>query len=115
MLRAILVSLGLALLLLWLVGVVDHATTWLSWVDGTLGLLTFALVFVTRETNTPLTASLGPTLIGLTLGLVFLVALATQASGWLTWFTFIFAGGYLTLAALAYFLHAYQPQMAADY
>ena len=77
--------------------------------------LASALVFVTRETNTPLSASLGPTAIGLTLGLIFLLALATHASGWLTWFTFIFAGGYLTLAALAYFLHAYQPQMAADY
>ncbi|HEX2571908.1 MAG TPA: hypothetical protein VH877_20365 [Polyangia bacterium] len=36
-------TLGIALLLLWLTGMADRAAPWLSWADGSLGFLSIAM------------------------------------------------------------------------
>jgi hypothetical protein len=70
MLRASLCALAIAMLLLWMVGVVDHATGWMVWLDGVAALLTFLLVPVTRDNLGPVGVALGPNLIGLGLFMV---------------------------------------------
>jgi hypothetical protein len=102
MTRAILVALGLSLVLLWLVGVVDQSTIWMTWLDGTAAVLTFWLVPVTRPHLGPIEVATGPALIGCGLGAVFVVGLLTGASAWLTWFNLAFAGGYLMFAGFAF-------------
>ncbi len=109
MLRASLVALGIAMILLWIVGLVDHATDWVVWLDGIAGVLTFLLVPVTRDDVGPIGVSLGPNLVGLGLLAVFIVAVSTRASAWITWFTLAFSGGYLMLAAFAFMVRAFEP------
>ncbi len=109
MLRASLVTLGVAMFLLWIVGLVNDSTTWVVWLDGVAAVLTFLLVPVTRDHVGPIGVSIGPNLIGLGLLAVFIVALATRASGWITWFTLAFAGGYLMFGAFAFAVRAFSP------
>lgn len=109
MLRASLVALGIAMVLLWIVGLVDNATPWVVWLGGVAAVLTFLLVPVTRDDVGPIGVSLGPNLIGLGLLAVFIVAEVTHASAWITWFTFAFSVGYLMLAAFAFMVRAFEP------
>lgn len=111
MLRASLVALAIALLLLWRVGVVDGATDWMTWLDGVAALLAFLLVPVTTDEVGPLGAALGPQLIGLALVAFAVVGLLTRASGWLTWFTLALGCGYLVFAAFAFAVRAVEPSM----
>jgi hypothetical protein len=111
MLRASLVALALATLLLWLVGLVDGATVWLTWLDGVAALLTLLLVPVTRDYLGPLRVSVGPALIGIGLVAMFVAGLATRASAWLVWFNLAFGAGYLMFAGFAFIVRAFEPQM----
>jgi len=111
MLRASLTALGFSLLLLFVVGVVDDATWWLTWADGVAGVLTLLLVAVTRPRSSPIAASIGPGLLGLALAALFIVGLGTHASAWLVWFTAAFAAGQLLFAAFAFFVQAVDPQL----
>ena len=111
MLRALLVTLGIAMFLLWLVGLVDHATDWVVWVDGIAALLTLGLVAATHDRLGPIGASLGPNLIGLGLVAVFVVGLVTDASAWIVWFTLAFGTGYLLFAGFAFLVRSVEPRM----
>ena len=111
MLRASLSVLALALLLLWVVGVTDGATPWMTWLDGVAAVLTLLLVPVTRPSIGPVGAAVVPSLIGSGLVAMFVVGLATHASGWLTWFTGAFGAGYLLYAAFAFAVQATDPQL----
>jgi hypothetical protein len=111
MLRAALVSLAVATLLLWLVGLVDDATSWMVWLNGVAAILTLLLVPVTRDNVGPLGVSLGPALIGVGLIVMFLVGLATGASAWLTWFTLAFGLGYLMFAGFGFMVRTFEPTM----
>ncbi len=111
MLRASLSVLALALLLLWVVGVTDGATPWMTWLDGVAAVLTLLLLPVTRESSGPVGVAAVPTLIGIGLVVMFAVGLPTHASGWLTWFTGAFGAGYLMYAAFAFAVRAVDPQL----
>jgi hypothetical protein len=111
MLRASLTALGLSMLLLWVVGVTDDATTWMTWLDGIAGVLTLLLVPVTRGDSSPIAAALGPALVGAGLIVMFVVGLPAHASGWLVWFTGAFGAGYLGFAAFAFAVQATDPQL----
>ena len=111
MLRASLTALGFTMLLLFIVGLVDDATWWLTWADGLAGVLTLMLVPVTRPRLGPVGASAGPGLLGLALTAMFIVGLATRSSAWLVWFTGAFAAGYLLFAAFAFAVRAVDPQL----
>lgn len=114
MLRASLVALGIATLLLWIVGVVDHATIWIVWLDGVAAALTFLLVPVTRDRVGAIGVAIGPALIGLGLIALFIVGLVTEASGWITWFNLAFGAGYLMFAAFAFILRTVEPRMVSQ-
>jgi hypothetical protein len=111
MLRASLCALGVTMVLLWLVGVVDGATPWMTWLDGIAGVLTLLLVPVTRPTTGPIAAAVGPLLLGGGLIAMFIVAAGVHASGWLTWFTLAFGAGYVMFAAFAFAVRAVEPRL----
>lgn len=111
MLRASLSALGISLLLLWVVGVTDNATVWMTWLDGIAGVLTLLLVAVTHADSGPIAAAVGPTLLGSGLLVLFVVGLGTHASGWLVWFTGAYGAGYLGFAAFAFAVQATDPQL----
>jgi hypothetical protein len=111
MLRALIVTLGIAMFLLWLVGLVDHSTDWIVWVDGVAALLTLCLVAATHDRLGPVGVALGPNLIGLGLVAVFIVGLVTGASAWIVWFNLAFGTGYLLFAAFAFFVRSVEPRM----
>lgn len=110
MLRALVVTLGIALMILWLVALVDGSTWWLAWLDGAAAVLSFLAAAAVGPKTGPIAASTGPGLIGAALGVLFIVGLATHASAWLVWFTFAFAGGFLALAALTFVVRTAEPR-----
>jgi hypothetical protein len=110
MTRAALVALGLTLVLLWLVAVVNGSTIWLTWLAGIAAVLTFWLVPITRDDSGPLEVAIGPALIGTVLTIGFIVGMVTNASGWLTWFVLVFAGGYFLFAGFAFLVRAFEPR-----
>jgi hypothetical protein len=111
MLRAVLVGLGLSLALLWIVGVIDHSTIWLTWVDGIFALLSIGLALLLSDASTPVASSAGLGAMGLGLLTLFIVGLATSASAWLVWFTLAFAAGYLLFSALVLLFAALGPSL----
>jgi hypothetical protein len=111
MLRASLVSLGIATFLLWMVGIVDGATSWMTWVVGVAALLTFLLVPGAAPDVEPVRAAVAPQLIGLGLIALFVAGLVTHASGWLTWFCLAFGCGYLLFGAFAFTVRCVEPGM----
>lgn len=111
MLRASLVALGVSMLLIWMVGIVNHSTDWMTWLDGIAGVLTLWLVPVTRPRLGPAAVSIGPNLIGLGLLAMFIVGIATGASSWLTWFTFAAACSYLMFGGFAFMVRAVEPSL----
>ena len=111
MLRASLAALGVAMLLLWVVGVADGSTIWLTWLDGIAGVLTFLAIPVVRDETGPIGAATVPALLGLGLVAMFVIGLGTHASGWLTWFTLAFGIGYLGFAAFAFAERAVRPHL----
>ena len=111
MLRASLCALAVSMLLLWVVGVADGATTWMTWIDGGAALLTLLLVAITGPRSGPIHASVGPAMLGTLLVVLFIIGLGARASGWLTWFTLAFGAGYLLFAAFAFAVRAVDPQL----
>jgi hypothetical protein len=111
MLRAVLVALGLSLGLMWLVGVIDGSTTWLTWLDGIIALSSLGLALLFSDRSPPLASAAGLTAIGLGLLTLFIIGVATHASGWLVWFTLAFAAGYLLFAALVLLFATLGPRL----
>jgi hypothetical protein len=102
MVRAILLAFGLALLLLWLVGLVDHATWWMAWLDGITALAAIGLAALVTKDSGPITTAIGPALLGTALLALFIVGIATRSSAWIVWFNLAYAVGLLSFAALAF-------------
>lgn len=111
MLRALLVSLGLLLVFMWMVAVVEDATTWLTWVDGGLALLAVLAATALRDDRGPVRASAPPGAVGVALLAAFIAGLATGATSWLTWFTFAAAAGALGVAAMTLVVKVLEPRL----
>ena len=99
MLRIFPALIGLGLAVLWIVGMSVDAAVWLTWCAGIAAALAFATVGIIPDRNGSVWAAL--CLGGITAGLfaLWIIGLATHATPWLTWWTFV-AG---CLAALAAF------------
>src|SRR5262245_24316318 len=98
MLRGISIALGIGLIVLWLVGVNNQATLWLTWLDGIAALWAFTLGASIVPGRSGLSATAGAPL-ALSLGLYVLwgIGLLTRAEPWLAWWTFVFACAFLAL------------------
>ncbi len=102
MVRALLIAFGLALLLVWLVGLLDHATWWMTWLDGIAALASFGLAALVTKDSGPIATAIGPALVGSGLLALFIVGISTRSSAWIVWFNLAFAAGLLSFAALAF-------------
>ncbi len=106
MLRGTSIALGIGLVILWLVGLSDHATLWLTWLDGLAGLAAFGVAAVASDqatggaTVTMARTAGGPLGISLGLYILWIIGLATHAERWLTWWTFAFACAFLIFGFL---------------
>ncbi len=98
------ILLGLGLIVLWLVGLNNHAAGWLVWLDFLAALVSFALAASPSPTE-PLGGRMaalvsgGP--LGLALGLLVLwiIGLAFKVEPWLDWWNFSFGVAYGLLGA----------------
>jgi hypothetical protein len=100
--RAGLVILGLGLVILWIVGLSEHATPWLDWLLLLGALLSFSTAGVTslgRAAERRGFALAGPFTLSVGLLILWIIGLATGATAWLAWWTFAFAIGYGLLGA----------------
>ncbi len=95
MVRGISVALAIGLVILWIVGLGDHATAWLTWLDGLGALFGFALAAGIVPGVSAAAAAAGPIALAIGLGILWIIGLATNASMWLTWWTFAFAIAFL--------------------
>jgi hypothetical protein len=93
------VILGAGLVVLWIVGLNQGATMWLTWLLGIAGLTSIVIAAMLpaphgREGAKP------PAGVGFVLFAFWILAVATHATAWLTWWTFAFGLGYLGIAAI---------------
>ncbi|HXU61737.1 MAG TPA: hypothetical protein VN962_08565 [Polyangia bacterium] len=88
MLRLFPALLGLGLAALWLVGLDEDATLWMTWCNGIAAALCFATVgIIPDRRGSPWAAfCLGAIAAGLLA--MWVVALRTHATPWLAWWTF---------------------------
>jgi hypothetical protein len=92
MLRPLVVSVALGVAVLALLGIIENAATWLSASDAALSLAILALTgLVPAKGSAPLAAGL-LLLAAVALAATWLIALGTQATGWLAWWNLVFAG-----------------------
>src|SRR5947209_16826782 len=89
---------GLGLAVLWVIGMCEDAEVWLTWLDGVAATLSFAVVGLIPEREGSRLAAGAMGAVGLGLLALWLTGLATHATPWLTWWTFV-AGCVTALAA----------------
>jgi hypothetical protein len=91
------VALGIGLLIVWISALSAHATPWLSWFDGLIGLgAIFLGVTALRATARPGIAGWGSVALGLFI--LWIVGLSARSTPWLAWWTFAFACAFVVLA-----------------
>ncbi len=95
MVRGISVALAIGLVILWIVGIGQHATAWLTWLDGLGALFGFAIAAGVAPGVTRAAAAGGPVALAIGLFILWIIGLATHAEVWLTWWTFAFAVAFL--------------------
>jgi hypothetical protein len=91
------VVLGVGLVVLWIVGMNHFATAWLTWMDGMAGLISFVIAaLIPGETGR--SSAGAPSVVGVGLVALWLVALGTDATNWLAWWTLGFGCAYLLVS-----------------
>ena len=91
MIRGMALILAIGLFVLWIVALGQHATPWLTWLDLLAALFGFAIV-VGAGAVTGLAFGIGaPMALAIGLFVLWIIALATHADSWLSWWTFGFA------------------------
>jgi hypothetical protein len=102
MVRGSSIVLGIGLVILWLVGLSNHATAWLTWFDGLAALCAFGIAAaVSSEHASTSVVSGGPIALAMGLYVLWIVGLATHAEHWLSWWTFAFATAFLVVGVSA--------------
>jgi len=95
--RGISLILAVGLIILWLVGLSQHATPWLTWLDGLGALFGFAIAGGAAVVMARHVGSAASIVLGIGLGVLWIIGLAEHREGWLVWWTFAFACAYLVL------------------
>ena len=101
--RPIVASVGLGLVVLWIIARTEDATSWLLWFEGATALGAVAVVGLIPERRSAPIA--GACLLGLTLVLfaLWLIALFANGTPWFAWWIFTFAWLCLGAAVLVIF------------
>jgi hypothetical protein len=100
MVRGISIALGIGLVILWLVGLSNHATAWLTWFNGLGALAAFGVAASAPEGIATSRAAGGPFGLSGALFVLWIVAMVTRADHWLAWWTFAFACAFLIVGFL---------------
>ena len=91
MLRVFPAFMGLGLTAMWVIGLSQESTTWLTWLVGIAAALSFATVGVIPERRGSLWAAACLAMLSGGLGVMWLVGVGVHATPWLTWWTFVAA------------------------
>lgn len=91
MLRVFPALIGAGLTAMWVIGLSEDSTIWLTWMVGIIAALSFATVGLIPEKRGSLWAAACLALLAGALGVMWLVGLVTHATPWLTWWTFVAA------------------------
>jgi hypothetical protein len=97
MLKAISGLLGVGLIILWIVGLAQHATPWLTWLDVVGALFSLAIAAGAGPAVERAFRAGAPIALGVGLAILWIIALATHATAWLSWWTFGFACAFIIL------------------
>ncbi|HXT95222.1 MAG TPA: hypothetical protein VN853_02910 [Polyangia bacterium] len=97
MVRIVEIALSFGLIVLWVAGLCFGASTWLTWFVLVAGLIAFG--GAARFTDSARAGEFGWGALAAGLLLLWIVALITRATPWLTWWTFAFACASALLAA----------------
>lgn len=111
MLRALALSMGLLLLLLWMIALVEEATVWLTWVDGAATFPAVLAALSVRDDAGAARAAAARGAVSAVLAAATVAGAVTGATPWLTWFTGIAAGGMLVAAGLTLVARVVQPTL----
>ncbi|HSN31371.1 MAG TPA: hypothetical protein VLU41_01700 [Ideonella sp.] len=101
MVRGISMVLAVGLVVLWIVGLGQHSTAWLTWLDGLAALFGFAVAAGIAPGVTRAAAAGAPISLAVGLASLWIIGLATHAAAWLTWWTFAFSVAYLLVGISA--------------
>jgi hypothetical protein len=93
------VALGIGLIILWLSALSAHATPWLTWLDGLVGLTAIVMGFSALRAAPSSVGGWGAVAFGLFV--LWIVGLSTRGSLWLAWWTFVFACAFAVLGTSA--------------
>lgn len=89
MLRVFPGFIGAGLTAMWVIGLSQDASVWLTWLVGIAAALSFATVGLIPEKRGSLWAAGCLALLSGGLGVMWIVGLAVHATPWLTWWTFV--------------------------
>jgi hypothetical protein len=95
--RGISLILAVGLVILWLVGLSQHATAWLTWLNGLGALVGFAIAAGAVPRLERGVGSGGSIALAIGLGVLWIIGLAEHRETWLVWWTFAFACAYFLL------------------
>lgn len=93
--------LGIALGILWWVGLSTNPGATLLWFDAVAAVAAFGVAALLSDPERNPSRAFGPALLGLGLGISWVVGIASGQPGWASWLNFFFAVAFLALAAAA--------------
>ena len=99
MIRGGMVVLGIGLGILWIVGLTEHATAWMTWLDLIAAVISVGAVLFPESMLTAMRAS--PFVLALGLFALWIIGLAAGADRWMSWWNFAFGVVYLILGGAA--------------
>lgn len=97
------ILLGVGLLGLWLAGIGNYGTVWLSWLDFVAGVASFVAAFLVIQPMSKRARAYFPILLGIGIAVLWAVGLATQASRWLVWSNLWFSCAFVMLGLASYY------------
>jgi hypothetical protein len=103
MVRGLTIAVGIGLIILWIAGLSSpNSSTWLTWLDGIMGLFAFSIAGGLSQYNTRMNTrgarAGGPFMLSLGLFVLWIIAVASGVIAWQTWWTFAFACAELVVA-----------------
>jgi hypothetical protein len=99
MLRSGSVVLGAGLLFLWIIGLTNHATAWMTWLDGLSALCAFAIAASASGKRPVFRPSVASMVLSGGLFIMWMAGIAVQSTRWLRGWTCAFACAFLLLGA----------------
>jgi hypothetical protein len=99
--------LGIALGVFWWIGLSENQGATVLWFDAVGAVLAFGTAALVSEPEHNPSRLGGPVILGLGLGILWIVGMASHQPPWANWLNFVFAVAFLGLAVAA----ALQPRM----